>query len=120
MTKLPVALLLTVAVSLGVTLGVLYLRGVRKPVLVAVHVLVGLGALETLAVTLHQSNVDNSRTISLGMVTASFIAWSLFSGLIRPMLADQWPRQSNGLLITHAAAGLTGFAVFLIWMVRGG
>jgi tryptophan-rich sensory protein len=115
MTKLPVALLLTAAVALGLTLGVLYLRGVRKPGLVAVHVLLGLAALETMMLVVRSTRASTTAA----MVAAGFLAWSAFSGLIRPMIADRNKRHGEGLLITHAAAGLTGFVVFLIWAARG-
>jgi tryptophan-rich sensory protein len=114
MTKLPVALLLAGAVSMGLMLGVLYLRGMRKPGLVAVHVLLGLGALETMMVAVRST----SASTTAAMVAAGFLAWSAFSGLIRPMVADRSQRNGNGLLITHATAGLTGFVIFLVWAAR--
>jgi tryptophan-rich sensory protein len=114
MTKLPITLLLSGAVALGLVLGVLYLRGVRKPGLVAVHVLLGLGALETMMAVVRST----SASTTAAMVAAGFLAWSAFSGLIRPMVADRSQRNGNGLLITHATAGLTGFVIFLVWAAR--
>ena len=117
-TKLPVGLLLTAAVSLGLTLGWFYLHNVRKPMLIGLHLLLGAGALESLAVLLHSSHAADAPGVSPGIVAASLVAWSLFSGLIRPLFAEARPKQGNALLVTHAAAGLTGFFVFLFWTVH--
>jgi hypothetical protein len=119
MKALPIALILTAAVGLGLYLGWLYLRGVRKPVLNGIHILLGAGALEGLAVLLH--GAPNGAVFvarSLGVAALGLFAYAMFSGLTGPVFGRQSRRAGEAILVTHVSAGLIGFAVFLWWVAR--
>jgi hypothetical protein len=117
MSKLPVLILLSGGVCMGAVLLVLFLRGQHRPGLVALHVLLGLAALEPLMLVL-RSTPGGSAATRLAMVAGCFLAWSLFSGFIRPMIAERSSRNGNAVLATHVGAGLTGFGIFLFWALR--
>ena len=117
MTAIPVLVILTAAVLLGLYLGLLYLRGDRKPALIGFHLLLGVGGLEALVMLLH-GTPDGSTTPddgSLGMTAAAFFAAALISGLTAALLRRS-PVTANVILATHAGAGTIGFVLFLAWM----
>jgi hypothetical protein len=119
MKALPIALILTASVGLGLYLGWLYLRGVRKPVLNGIHILLGAGALEGLAVLLHGApNGAAFGARPLGVGALSLFAYAMFSGLIGPIFGRQSRRSGEAVLVTHVSAGLIGFVVFLWWVAR--
>jgi hypothetical protein len=117
MTALPVLVILSAASALGLYLGLLYLRGERKQGLVALHMLLGFGGLETLVMLLHGTPDGASPTgsISFGKIAAGLFAVSAFSGFIAA-LARRSPVAANVLLGTHVTVGLAGFALVLAWI----
>jgi hypothetical protein len=115
----PVGLILTAAVTLGIVLGLNYLRGIRKPIMNGVHLLLGLGALESLAVLVNgPPNGLTMHARPLAMAALGLFALSVLSGLIRPLMRRQMPRAAEILLVTHAGVGLLGFLLFLVWASR--
>ena len=119
MQALPIALILTASMCLGLYLGWLYLRGVRKPVLNGIHILLGAGALEGLAVLLH--GAPNGAVFvahSLGVGALGLFAYAMFSCLLGPIFGRQSRRTGEAVLVTHVSAGLVGFLVFLWWVAR--
>ena len=114
MTATPVLVILGAASALGLYLGLLYLRGVRKQGLVALHMLLGFGGL----VMLLHGTPDGATTtdsVSFGKIAAGLFAVSAFSGFIAA-LARRSPIGANVLLGTHVTVGLAGFALFLAWV----
>ncbi|ABE39721.1 conserved hypothetical protein [Rhodopseudomonas palustris BisB5] len=117
MTATPVLVILSAATALGLYLGLLYLRGERKQGLVALHLLLGFGGLETLVMLLHGTpdGAAASGNISFGKIAAGLFAVSAFSGFIAA-LARKSPVAANVLLGTHVTVGLAGFALVLAWI----
>lgn len=117
MTSVPAIALLTAAAAVGVFLGWLYLRRVRRPVLVGVHLLLGVGGLETMVMLLRGApNGATGPAGALGPVAAGLLAATLVTGLAAPLLARASRLHANVALATHASIGLLGFAVFLAWV----
>ncbi|MGX7742537.1 hypothetical protein [Rhodopseudomonas parapalustris] len=117
MTTAPVLVILGLATALGLYLGLLYLRGERKQGLVALHLLLGFGGLETLVMLLHGTpdGAQAAGNISLGKVAVGMFAVSAFSGFIAA-LARRSPVAANVVLGTHITVGLAGFALLLAWV----
>ncbi|KIZ40999.1 MULTISPECIES: hypothetical protein [Rhodopseudomonas] len=118
MTALPVVVILTAASALGLYLGLLFLRGERRPTLIAFHLLLGFGGLETLVMLLHgtpNGAEGASNAASLGTIAAGLFAVSAFSGFVAA-LARRSPVAANVVLGTHVTVGLAGFALFLAWV----
>ncbi|AVT76563.1 hypothetical protein RPPS3_25000 [Rhodopseudomonas palustris] len=117
MTTAPVLVILGAATALGLYLGLLYLRGDRKQGLVALHMLLGFGGLETLVMLLHGTpdGAATTDSVSFGKIAAGLFAVSAFSGFIAA-LARRSPVGANVLLGTHVTVGLAGFALLLAWV----
>jgi hypothetical protein len=119
MTTLPIVAILTAAVSLGGYNLFLRQRGIRKPVLIGVHLLFGLGALEVLIYFLKDANGGEGQPAgSFGNVAAAFLALAAFSGLLAPILGRRSRLTSNVLMATHASCGIAGFLTALAWVSR--
>jgi hypothetical protein len=119
MSTLP-ALLITTAASGGLYAGRLYLRGTPKPGLSTVHGFLGFAGLSALVVFLQGGPGDASRTQMLGTIALALFTWSLFSGLVGPLYRESSKPTREAFLISHAAAGLIGLVVLLVWTVRRG
>ena len=117
MTPIPAIALLSAAAALGLFLGWLYLRRVRRPVLVGAHLLLGVGGIETMVMLLRGApNGDVAPAGLLGTVAAALLAGALLSGLAAPLVARQSRATANVALATHAGFGVAGFIVFLTWV----
>jgi hypothetical protein len=115
MTAVPVLVLLSAAVALGAYLLLLYVRGVRKPVVIGFHLLLGVGALEQMALLLH--GTPNGDAARLGIVpAAAIIAVSLMTALIGALFARTSRRTAEVFLAAHVTLGTAGFLVFLVWV----
>jgi len=110
------AALLTSGVGLGLYLGLLYLRRVRRPVLVGAHLLLGAAGIETMVVLLRGTRDGVVTTGSFGIVVVVLLAAALVSGLSAPLLGKRSRQRMNILLATHAGVGLSGFVFFLAWL----
>jgi len=110
------AALLTAAVGLGLYLGLLYLRRVRKPVVVGAHLLLGAAGLETTVVMLRGAPDGVTLAGSYGGAAAALLALTLVSGFSAPLLGKGSRRTANILLATHAGIGVTAFVLFLVWL----
>jgi len=121
MRAIPIVVLLTIAVSLGLLLGYQYLRRVRsKPVLIGMHFLFGAASLEILAMLLRGApNGETATPGSFGKVAAAFVVAALFSGVVGPMLGRQSRTTMNVALGVHASVAATAFVLILIWVARG-
>lgn len=122
MTWLPVLLLLTCGVGLGITMATRNWRGPpRKPVLIGLHILFGAGALEELVVSLHGTeSVAALSSANGGSLTALLIAATLFIGFSVPLISRRAPQAARRVLVLHAATGLTAFAALIVWLAKEG
>ena len=117
MTAVPVGVLVTAAAGLGAYLLILWFRSARKPVLIGVHVLLGLGAAETLVVFLHTSDLaDNSPARRLALVAGGCLVAAIASGFTAPLFGKDYRVVANSLLATHVLAGLAGFLIVLAFL----
>jgi hypothetical protein len=120
MRAIPPVLLLCGAVVLGILLGIDYLNRRRsKPTMIGLHLLLGAGSLEAIAVML-KGSPDGALTpaIALLKVAAGLLAFALFSGLVAPMIGRGSRTTMNAALLTHVTAAAAGFFVCLWWLVR--
>jgi hypothetical protein len=118
MIAIPALLLITVAVTIGVYLGLLYLRGVRPvKIVLGAHILLGMGGLEQLAILIRGTpSGANLNVGSFGTAAAGLFALALLSGFIAPLLGQRSRRKGEFMLATHALTGAAGFVLFLIWI----
>jgi hypothetical protein len=118
MITIPVLLLITSAVLLGIYLGVFYLRGVRPiRILLGAHILMGMGGLEQLALLIHGAPSGVIlRAGSFGAAAGGFFAFAMLSGFTAPLLGQRSRRNGEIMLAAHATAGVVGFALLLAWI----
>ena len=115
-TTIPVIALLVAAAALGSYLLLLYTRGVRKPVLIGFHLLLGFGGLETLVVLLKGTpSNDGFPAGSYGNVAAGFLALAAFSGLLAPIIGRRSNATANLMVLTHVSVGLAGLCLCVAW-----
>ena len=119
MNALPSILLVTAAAALGAYLLLLWFRGVRKPVLIGVHVLLGLGAAESLMVFLRMSDIpDESPARRIVLIAAGCLAGALFAGFLAAVIGKGARLAGNALLAVHVISGLAGFVIVLAFVAR--
>lgn len=112
MHALPILGLLSLAVCLGLFMGVQYLRGERRrPVVIGVHILAGLGSLEPMAVL-----VREAADATLARAAMIVVALALMGGLGSALLRRQSRRASEAALVAHACAALSALALLTIWI----
>jgi hypothetical protein len=113
---LPAIVVLTVAVGLGIYVGILYLRRVRKPVLIGLHLLLGVAGIEAMVMMLRGApDGAVAPAGSFGIAAAVLLATAMVSGLAAPLLAKHSRQGGNAVLATHAAVGVLGFLLVLAW-----
>jgi hypothetical protein len=113
MQMLPFLVLPLAAMALGLVLLVIRLRGMRKPLLVGLHLLLGLGALELLVVLLKGS--PGLPAGDFGNVAAGFLALAAFIGLLTQILGRRSRLTANAMLLAHGSAGLAGVLLCIAW-----
>ncbi len=114
MTLLPVTLIQIAAAISGIVVGVLYLRHVRKPVMIGIHLLLGAGALEQLVILL--PGLEDTHSRSTGVTAAGCLAAALALGLVTSLWARGSRQASNIMVAAHAGIGAAGFLLFLAWV----
>jgi hypothetical protein len=119
MKALPIVLMVTAATALGAYLLLLWFQKARRPVLIGFHVLLGLGAAESLVVFLHTGGLeDDSAARRLALVAGGCLAAALASGFIAPLLGKSYRLAANSLLAAHVFSGLAGLLVVLVFVSR--
>jgi hypothetical protein len=109
MLAIPVLVLVSATVTLGVILGLEYLRGVRsRPTMIGMHFLLGAASLEVLVMLLAGAPDG----------TVLLVA-ALFIGVITPMIGRQSRPTMNIALAAHAIVAASGFVVLVAWLVFG-
>ena len=91
----------------------------RRPVLVGVHLLLGIAGMEATAL-LMRGAPDGSSTPagSFGRLAGLMLIIALMSGLASPMIGRRWPgRVGNVALGAHVGVAGAGFALFVAWLV---
>lgn len=117
MTIIPILILICATAALGVALGVRYLRDApRKPLLVGLHVLLGLGALEIAAYGLWSARQAGEAS-QLGVAAAGALAAAAFIGLLAPILGRRSRGTMTVALIAHAGVATIGLGFAVAWTV---
>lgn len=114
----PVTLFLLAAAGIGCLLGLNYLKGIRKPGLIAAHLLLGAAGLEQVAMLLRGApNGDAWPSESLVKTAGLLLAIGMGLGFATPLVRNS--RQTmNTVLIGHIGAATAGFVLFLAWASR--
>jgi hypothetical protein len=119
MISFPVLALLAANVGLGLYLGRCYLQGRRsRSLLTGIHLLLGVGALEALAMVMN--GTPSGEVIApggMGSTSAILIAVAMFGGLLSSLMRGRKVDGAEGVLLAHACAGLLGFVVFSLWVM---
>ncbi|PPQ36300.1 hypothetical protein [Rhodopila globiformis] len=108
---LPLALVMVAAVALGLFLGWHYIRVGRRPGLSVVHLLLGAVAIEQLIVMVHQGTFNEPFAFNVIIVLGVALALGLLSTVV-----SNRGRRTGYIVAAHAAVGLAGFAMFLMWV----
>ncbi len=116
----PVLVLTTAAVGIGLYMGVRYLTGSRNaPWLAALHLLLGAGGLEVMAMLLRGTPGGQTAAAgSFGVWAALLLAATLMSGLFVAIIVKPWPQGVGVSLLVHALVGLAGFLALLGWVLH--
>ncbi|MFZ1109480.1 MAG: hypothetical protein WAN43_14205 [Rhodomicrobium sp.] len=118
MIAIPALLMITVAVTIGVYLGLLYLRRVRpRKILLGAHILLGMGGLEQVAILIRGAPSGVIlKAGSFGTAAAGLFALAMLSGFSAPLLGQRSRRNGEFMLATHAFVGIAGFVLLLFWV----
>lgn len=113
----PFILLPLAVLAVGLVLLAFYLRDIRKPVLIGLHVLLGFGALEVMVMLLKGTpNGESLPAGEFGNLSAGFFALAGFIGLLSPILGRRSHKTALGLLLAHGSAGLVGVLLCIVWI----
>jgi hypothetical protein len=121
MRMIPVLVLFTATVALGLFLGYQYLRRIpSRPTMIGIHLLLGAGGMELVAMLL-AGTPDGAAapTGKLAHAAAALLLLALFTGLLAPMIGRRSRPTMNAALATHACAAGAGFALLLAWFALG-
>ena len=116
MTMIPVLILVCATAAVGALLGVRYLRReARKPMLIGLHLLLGIGALEVVAYSLWGAQQDGG-VPKLGAAAAGALAAAMFIGLLAPIVGRRSRQTMSVALAAHASVATAGLALAVIWV----
>lgn len=116
MTMIPVLILICATAALGVLLGIRYIRReARKPMLIGLHLLLGIGALEIVAYSLWGAQQEGG-VPRVGVAAAGALAGAMFIGLLAPILGRRSRQTMNIALTAHASVATAGLALAVIWI----
>jgi len=117
MPMFPFIVLPLAVLAVGLFLVSLHMRGIRKPVVIGLHVLLGFGALELLVVLLKGTpNGEALPAGDFGNVAAGFLALAAFFGLLTPILGRRSHLTARAMLLAHGSAGLAGVLLCIAWV----
>ncbi len=115
MTTIPLILLFSATVALGVFLGVQHLRQRRgKPMLIGAHILLGAAGLEAVA-SLLWAGAPDSPAHDVGTYAAGMLVAAMFIGLLSPLVGRRSRQTMTIALTTHASIAAAGFVTLLVW-----
>jgi len=119
MSIIPFILLPLGTMALGfILLGLLW-RGNRKPVLVGLHILLGLGTLEMVVIMLKGWPIGEAIPAGeFGNISAGLLTLAAFFGLLTPVFGNRSRLKTNAMLLAHGSAGLAGVLLCIVWMSK--
>ena len=111
-----VVLLFTVA--FGLANGSNFLKGVRKPVLLGTHFLLGATTFELVFLLLRgTANSASIRAGTFGQYAAAIVATALALGLVAGLMGGRKHPKTGLVLAAHAAFGGLAFILVLAWVL---
>jgi predicted membrane channel-forming protein YqfA (hemolysin III family) len=97
------------ATGLGGYCLVLLFKKARNQVIIAFHLLVGFGAIETLVGAIHMSDLAaDSPVRALGMTALKCFGAAALAGILIPLVGKGRPQLVNLLLAIHVGSALVG------------
>ncbi len=119
MIAIPILLLITATVGVGLYMGLRYLRRQRnRPTIIGLHFLLGAFSLEPMVVTMRGGLGHPAEKLSpLAIAAAVFVALALFSGVTAVMIGRQSRQTANIALASHAGLAAAAFALVMTWGV---
>ncbi|NDA46223.1 MAG: hypothetical protein EBY21_02890 [Alphaproteobacteria bacterium] len=112
----PFILLPLAVMIVGFVLVAYYLRGIRKPMIIGLHVLLGFGALEVIVVLLKGTPSGESLPAGdFGNLAAGLLALAGFLGLLSPILGRRSRQTAVLMLLAHGSAGFAGVLLCMAW-----
>ncbi len=116
---IPVALMLSASVALGLWLGWQFLRRSRSnPIHIGFHLILGVIGLEAVAMLMRGAPDGTiTQSGSYGKLAALVLALAIITGFATSVVLRRWSRTSTSIaLVTHGVLGAVGFAMFLAWI----
>jgi hypothetical protein len=105
------------AAGLGLYCLVLFFRRARDQVVIAFHLLAGLGAIELLIGIIHMSDLDaDSPVRALGMTAVKLFGVAAASGALTPFVGKGRRQLANLLLTIHVGTALFGVVTTLMFV----
>ena len=120
MLAIPIVILVSVTVAIGLYMGLRYLRRARNPpTLVGVHFLLGAASLEPMLIVLRGGLGHAAARLSpVGIAAAGLIGLALMSGVTAVMVGRTSRQTANLTLATHAAVAAGAYLLLLIWAFK--
>jgi hypothetical protein len=118
MTTWPITVILTVSAVLGTMLFLKFLRGERgEPIMIAAHLILGLAALEQLAMLFRGApNGESLPGEPLLKVAGTLFVFAAMLGFAAPLLVNRSRSDANAALWAHVSVAGAGFVLFLAWV----
>jgi drug/metabolite transporter superfamily protein YnfA len=121
MNALPIVLVMTAGVAVGVYLGWLFLRRERsKPTVIGAHVILAVIGLEGVAMLI-KGTPDGADPATGQLVRAAglFLVLAVMTGFATPMISKKRPRKVGMAAIgVHAAVAATGYVLLVAWAMQ--
>ncbi len=120
MLAIPIVLLVSATVALGLFMGFRYLKRVRNPpTLIGVHFLLGAASLEPMLIVLRGGLGHPAVKMSpLGIAAAGLIGLALISGVTAVMVGRKSRQTATLTLAVHAGVAATAYLILLAWAFK--
>jgi hypothetical protein len=121
MRPLPIVLVITAGVALGLYLGWRFLRRERgRPAAIGAHVILGVIGLEGVAMLIMGTpDGGDPATGRLVRMAGLFLVFAVMTGFAAPLLSRKRPRRFGLAAVgVHAVVAATGYALLIAWAVQ--
>jgi hypothetical protein len=120
MLALPIVIIVSVTVAIGLLMGLRYLRRLRNPpTLIGVHFLLGALSLEPMLIAMRGGlGVAATKPSPVGVAAAGLIALALISGVTAVMVGRKSRQTANITLLAHAGVAATAYLLVLAWALK--
>ena len=119
MIEIPIVILITATVGLGIYMGLRYLKRIRNtPMIIGTHFLLGAATLEPMVIVLHGGVNGHAKAPIFGVLSAAFVGLALMSGATAVMIGRQSRRTADIALASHAGLAATAFFLMVAWVLK--